>query len=349
MMPVPLELPLRADEAAELAALLFEHAERKPLTGELRDRLAARAAALKLESITAYFGSLSRDPLHPSSYYLAVDGAGPAPLLLHLALATAPTSSVFHKPRLIGRIMNGPEFVVHAIPFGPGDREQIERFATRVDTAFLPRPQGARASLTVRGEYPRAFEICRALQKRSGRNLAAVAGEYHACVWAAIHAGWRQEYSVAAELAAGRGDEAGSGTLGYTRLAIDTSRLPRGEAALKAAAQQHEQIRAARALLKGGSGFELEVGLGGAGAEEAASSIEWLRQDGHAPDLVRVVPENVAALAGVARQHRVTLSFQYAGESGEAIESVVRATAGRFNNYAADPAEAEFLAEHLLS
>src|SRR5262245_51261109 len=122
MTPIPLNLPLRPNEAAELAALIFEHAERKPLTDELRSRLAARAAVLRLESIVPHFGSLSRDPVHPSTYYLAVDGVE-TPHLLHIALGSAPTSSIFHNALLIGRTrrLNGPEFVINAIPFGPGD------------------------------------------------------------------------------------------------------------------------------------------------------------------------------------------------------------------------------------
>ena len=68
MTPVPLDLPLRPSEAAELAILVFEQAERKPLNDEVRNRLAARAAVLRLETVTPYFGSLVRDPVHPSSY-----------------------------------------------------------------------------------------------------------------------------------------------------------------------------------------------------------------------------------------------------------------------------------------
>jgi exonuclease SbcC len=42
--PVPLELPLRPAEAAELANLIFDHAEGKPLSDDVRNRLASRAA-----------------------------------------------------------------------------------------------------------------------------------------------------------------------------------------------------------------------------------------------------------------------------------------------------------------
>jgi hypothetical protein len=119
--PVPLDLPLRPSEAAELAILIFDQAERGPLNDEVRNRLAARAAVLRLETVTPYFGSLARDPVHPSSYYLAVDAGRGEPLLLHLAPATAPTSSIFYKPLLIGRMRrpNGPEIVINSLPFVP--------------------------------------------------------------------------------------------------------------------------------------------------------------------------------------------------------------------------------------
>ena len=44
MTPVPLELPLRTAEAAELANPIFDRAEHRALTDEVRNRMAARAA-----------------------------------------------------------------------------------------------------------------------------------------------------------------------------------------------------------------------------------------------------------------------------------------------------------------
>jgi hypothetical protein len=55
--PVPLELPLRPAEAAELAFLIFDRAEGKPLSDDVRNRLAARAAVLKLQTLTPFPGS----------------------------------------------------------------------------------------------------------------------------------------------------------------------------------------------------------------------------------------------------------------------------------------------------
>jgi hypothetical protein len=238
--PVPLDLPLRPSEAAELAILIFEQAERKPLNDEVRNRLAARGAVLRLETITPYFGSLVRDPVHPSSYYLAVDAGRGEPLLLHLAPATAPTSSVFYKPLLIGRMRrpNGPEIVINSVPFGPSDHENLEKFVAQIGAAFLPRPQGLRPAIAVSGALPAAFDAFRAILKRSGKNLAATAANpaassrdfYYAGLCAAIRAGWREGYSAGVQLVVtGDNVEAARETIrnaaGFTRFSTDTSSL----------------------------------------------------------------------------------------------------------------------------
>ena len=251
MTPVPLDLPLRPSEAAELAILIFEQAERKPLNDEVRNRLAARAAVLHLETVAPYFGSLVRDPVHPSSYYLAVDAGRGEPLLLHLAPATAPTSSIFYKPLLIGRMRrpNGPEIVVNALPFGPSDHENLEKFVSQIGAAFLPRPQGLRAAIAVSGALPAAFDAFRAILKRSGKNLAATSADpavpgrdfYYAGLCAAIRAGWREGYSAGIQLVVGARharpvQETIRDTAGFSRFSTDTSRLFReteNEAALE--------------------------------------------------------------------------------------------------------------------
>ena len=351
MTPVPLDLPLHPNEAAELAGLIFEHAEGKPLTANLRSRMAARVAALKLETITPYFGSLARDPVHPSAYYLAVDGANSSPQLLYLGLGNAPTSSTFHNPLLIGRIqrMNGPEFVINATPFGAADHAHIESFAANIDTAFLPRPQGSRASITVAADAPGAFHIFRTIYKRAGKNLAAISAGYHAGLWSAIRAGWRQEYSAVAAIAMDTATESVRETLAFTRFTVDVSGLPRLEPALKTAEYVHEQIRQARAVLKAGGGFEFEVGLGEITPEDLQWSLEWLKAQGHPPQFVTVCGTgDLEGLAAVARQQKVTLSFRYGGEGGKVVEEIARATEGRLNYHVSTPAEAEFIAEYLI-
>src|SRR5262249_25319025 len=138
--------------------------------------------------------------------------AGDQPLLLHIALATAPTSSVFQKPLLIGRMRRagGPEMIINAIPFGEANEENIEKFASHIDPAFLPVPQGTRAGIVVDSGLPVAFEAFRSIWKRTGKNLAAVAAPpeasprtaYYAAIWAAIRAGWREGYTAGIELPA---------------------------------------------------------------------------------------------------------------------------------------------------
>jgi hypothetical protein len=233
-----MDLPVKASETAALAELIFTHAEGKSLNDELRNRLAGRAGLLQLSSFKPYFGSLARDPAHPSTYYLAVDGRNSQPLLLHIALATAPTSGIFPNPLLIGRMRAaGREIVVNSIPFASKDWENVSRYAEQVDSAFLPRPQGARPAIAVGNRHPEislpaAFEAFRTILKNTGVNMASTVqlsatremttddaiaardGEnptaaghtrvsirhlYHAGLWAAIRSGWREGYNAEAD------------------------------------------------------------------------------------------------------------------------------------------------------
>ena len=180
MTPVPFDLPLRPSEAGELANLVFELAGNRPLGDDVRNRLAARAATLRLETITPHFGSLERDPVHRAMFYLAVDGQQGQPLLLHLALASSPSSALFPKSLLIGRMRRpvGPEMVVNCTPFASTDTEHVRRFATEVNPAFLPRPQGAQPAIAAGNRHPElslpaAFDAFRGILKRAGRNLAS--------------------------------------------------------------------------------------------------------------------------------------------------------------------------------
>lgn len=351
MTPVPLELPLRPPEAAEVANLIFHHAEGKPLSDDMRNRLAARAAAvLKLQSIAPFFGSLERDPVHHSVYYLAVDAT--EPLLLHMALSTAPTSSIYYKPLLIGRMRrpNGSEMVINAIPFGPGDRANVETFAARINPAFYPQPQGARTTITVEEGYPAAFDAFRAIQKRSGKNFAAFSGDYHAVMWAAIRAGWRSAYTVAADLAA----EAGAvtnfrGVEGCSRYSIA---IPASASGLDEAERIYQQIRSARAAVKISRRFDLEWDAASPmTAQFLRSALEDLKERGHAPQLVCPGPlaeADLDNLAATAQHFQITLTFRYRGEPAETVRAIAKATAGRLNYRVCNAAEAEFVAENLL-
>jgi hypothetical protein len=190
--------------------------------------------------VTPYFGSLVRDPVLPSTYYLAIDAGRGEPMLLHLAPATAPTSSIFYKPLLIGRMRrpSGPEIVINAVPFGPSDCENLEKFVSQIGAAFLPRPQGLRPAIAVSGGLAAAFDAFRAILKRSGKNLAATAANpaasgrdfYYAGLCAAIRAGWREGYSAGIHVVvAGDNLDAARETIrnaaGFTRFSIDTSCL----------------------------------------------------------------------------------------------------------------------------
>src|SRR5438477_494828 len=233
-----MDLPLKASEAAALAELIFQNVEGKRLNDDLRNRLAGRAGQLQISTFKPYFGSLARDPVHPSTYYLAVDGRNSQPLLLHIAMASAPTSGIFPNALLIGRMRaSGKEIVVNSIPFASKDWENVRRYTTQVDTAFLPRPQGARPAIAVGNRHPEislpaAFEAFRTILKTTGVNMASTVqlsatremttdeaiaardGEnptaaghtrvsirhlYHAGLWAAIRSGWREGYNAEAD------------------------------------------------------------------------------------------------------------------------------------------------------
>jgi hypothetical protein len=346
--PVPLELPLRPAEAADLANLIFDHAEGKPLSDDVRNRLAARAAVLKLQTIGPFFGSLERDPVHHSVYYLAVEGEG-GPVLLHIALAAAPTSSIYYKPLLIGRMRrpNGSEMVINAIPFGPGDRQNVETFAARINPAFYPQPQGARTTITVEEDYPAAFATFRTIQKRTGKNFAAFSGDSHGAMWAAIRAGWRIPYTVATDVCADL-----AGREGFSRY---TLAVPPTAEGIDQAEKIYQQIRSARAALKISRAFDVEWDSAGPPTPQSLRTLlDDARQYSRLPQLVdpavsgKVGEEDLDALAATAQHFQVTLSFRYRGEPTETVRAIGRAMAGRLNYRVRSAEEAEFVVEELL-
>lgn len=281
MSSIPIQLPLKAAEAVKLAELIFEHAEEHPLNDELRGRLAGRINALALESLEVCTGSLERDPIHPSTYYLAVDataGGLACPLLLRIAPAASPASGLFPDPLLIGRMRTerGSEVVINAISFASTDHASIRTFAERVNRAFLPRPQGAQPAVAVGNRHPEIclpaiFEAFGAILRNTGVDMASTVqlsatresttdaalsardGEnptaaghtrvsirhlYHAGLWAAIRAGWREGYNAEADhiiisgdtpAEIGRSVEAAQEAIrhaaGFTKFTTDTSRL----------------------------------------------------------------------------------------------------------------------------
>jgi hypothetical protein len=238
---VPIELPVKPSDAAALANLIFQYVEKHALNDEARNRLNGRVPSLELSSIVPYIGSLQKDPIHASSYYIAVDASsllGPRPLLLHMTLASSPASSQFSEPLLIGRMRpgGGREIVVNAIPFSFADRDNLRAFTEHIDRAFLPRPQGSQPAIAVEGgspevTLPAAFDAFRAIWKRYGVNAASIApGGTGAGLWAAIRAGWRDGYSAGTSpIIAGENLDAAKREIetyaSFTRFVVDSSGL----------------------------------------------------------------------------------------------------------------------------
>ena len=194
-----LELPVRANEAAALAEVIFEVVSGKRLSDDLRGRIASRAELLGMRTIVPHCGSLEADPIHPSSYLMAIDGVRDGvvkPYLLRIATATAPASGLFQKSILIGRMRpgGGREIVINATPFGPEDREGLHTFAEQVDRVFLPRLQGTSPSIA--SPDAGAFAAFRSIMKSGGLNWASFTTTVEAALCGAIRAGWRDGYSV---------------------------------------------------------------------------------------------------------------------------------------------------------
>lgn len=127
MTPSLFDLPLRLGDAVTVAGLLLDlPVVSRPITDEQRSRLAARAKGLAFTALKPYWPTLERDPIHPSAYYLKVDGIDDQALLLRIAPANTPSSGLFPKAILIGRTYVTPpagsraqttEMVLNAIPY----------------------------------------------------------------------------------------------------------------------------------------------------------------------------------------------------------------------------------------
>jgi hypothetical protein len=309
MSMIPLVLPLRANEAAALADLVYQQLEGQPLTADLRNRFAGRLPQLAIETFTPYPGSLARDPIHPSTYYIAIDTES-APMLLRIALASSPASGLFPGAMLIGRMRpgGGREIVINAIPFHSSDHESVRTFVERVDRAFLPRPQGPQSAIVVEGpDFAAAFRAFRAIVKATGLNLAAIAGDFDVALWSAIRAGWREGWN--AQTAVLTKDTAAAD---YTKFSV-TGTLEQLE-------ETYDRIREA----KSGHVFDFEMAVQG----DIAHALEWMKSRGKPVQFVIVSPDR-CELAAAARQHNAMLSFTNAG--GAQLEQIGIATGGRFH------------------
>jgi len=327
--PVPFDLPVRTGEAAALARILYEHGTR-PLTDDLRNRLSVRAGALKLETIRAYFGSLERDPIHPEAFFLAVDGIDSQPLLMRFAPGSTPSSGLFPKAILIGRMRVGPqETVINAVPFGAGDSERIRTFAWRVMPAVLPRVQGIRSTLSVPVQ-PGIFEQFRAIAKPMGLNVACVSGPVDRILWEAVRSGWRDGYSA---------ESTEMETSGYSRYILHqgadlTARL--------------EAIARARVPLKLGRAFDWELQIDDADtADNVECMLEECRSAGKPAQLIGFAsgkaPADEAWLA-MARRQNVGFSFSGLDDDLRGLSETARTLGGRFNYRAREGSNPQELA-----
>jgi hypothetical protein len=193
-------LPIRAPEAAQLGMLILEHAGDRPITQDVRNRIISRAILLNLNGIRPYFGSLERDPIHPSAIYLAVDAIDAQPLLLRMAPNATPASGLFPKSILIGRVPGpkGMELVLNAVPFSHEATAAIQTFSTVVNPAFQARPASGRSAIVVESShpervYPAAFDGFQKILTERNLNMSGFADPQTAS-WAAIRCGWREGF-----------------------------------------------------------------------------------------------------------------------------------------------------------
>jgi hypothetical protein len=314
MNSIPLVLPLRANEAAALADLIYQQLEGQPLTTDLRNRFAGRLPQLAIETFTPYPGSLARDPIHPSTYYIAIDTES-APMLLRIALASSPASGLFPGAMLIGRMRpgGGREIVINAVPFNFADHENVRTFAEQVDRAFLPRPQGPQSAIVVEGhDFAAAFRAFRAILKTTGLNLAAIAGDFDVALWSAIRAGWREGWNAQTKV-----HTKNTAAADYTKFSV-TGTL-----------EQLDEIYGRIREAKSGRVFDFEMAVHGNVAQgDVAHALDWMKARGKPVQFVIVDPDR-CELAAVARQHNAMLSFTGASEAQ--LEQIGIATLGRFH------------------
>jgi hypothetical protein len=330
MIEIPLVLPIKANEAAALADLVYQQLEGSPLTADLRNRFAARLPQLALETFTPYPGSLARDPIHPSTYYIAIDTQS-APMLLRIALASSPASGLFPGAMLIGRMRpgGGREIVINAVPFQASDRDAVRMFAEQVDPAFLPRPQGPQSAIAVEGDFPAAFRAFRAILKSTGLNFAATVGDYDTALWSAIRAGWREGWNAQTSFrnvdpeppcVSMRAEDAMSSLTSdpsatdYTKFSVAGS--------LEHLCETYDRIRAAKAAHV----FDFEIETPG----EVSHALDWMKSHGKPVQFIVVNPgADLRASADTARHFNAMLSFPSATEPQ--LEQIGIATGGRFH------------------
>ena len=338
----PIEMPVRASEASELADIIFEFAETRRLTDDLRNRMHGRMGNLKLETIVAHTGSLCADPVHPSAFYVAVDGIRNGvskPWLLRVADANTPSSALFPKAILIGRmrLQNRREIVASVVPFGPDDAVHIRTFADEVDRAFLPRPQGTSPSMAAYAT-DEPFAEFRHIHKSGGLNWAATWGSRDAAMWAAIRAGWRDGYSAESEPLPLDSVEACEAAVlmepGYTKFVMATGGLASNPASCaEAIAGVCDFIQKARSPQPAWRRFDLEITMPSADVSAIHALLDELKEQGRmvqsmAPKLV--AGDSLEDLNAAIKRHGAVLKVDVEQSTPiELLREIGGATGGR--------------------
>ncbi len=247
---------------AEARERLARHLESFPTT-----RVRIRPPSLTMEPTSSIF-YLAADLLAEPK---------PKPVLLRFAPGSEPGRERFINSLHAFTVHTsaGP-MSVNVFSFGTADYENIRAFVEEVDRAFLPRPQKAEPAVAAGNRHPEislpaVFDAYREVLNRLGVNMASTVqlsatremtteealkdrdGEdptaightrvsirhlYHAGLWAAIRAGWRDGYTAEADhfIVSGgtpaeisRSIEAAKTAIrhavGYTKFTTDTSRL----------------------------------------------------------------------------------------------------------------------------
>ncbi|MBC8165219.1 MAG: hypothetical protein H7Y20_05010 [Bryobacteraceae bacterium] len=371
---------MRANEAAALADLVFQQVEGRPITDDLRSRLAGRVPALGLASMVPLMASLVRDPLHSSAYYVAIDSGtegSTTGLLLYLTLASAPSNQTFPRSILIGRMRPGGtrEIVVSAIPFSFSDYDNISAFVDRIDPSIALRPQGSQSSLTVEIErsatdLSAAFEGFRQIRRSTGANVAAVSPLWGGpavlketrlvALWAAVRSGWRSGLSVCTPSINidpdGEPSEGFDGVREMIRYASENTRfgvtLPAVSAECLGAAEEIYQLINHSKAASHSRQFDFEVTFAESAsptsADDLKSCLQFLRDRNcsvqfSAPCLGP--PDRMVAAAAelsvVSRSFGATLSFTASGLDAALLRQMGRATGGRANCRISSGADAE--------
>ncbi len=321
MTPSLFDLPLRLGDCVSLASLVYEFAEGRTLNDEIRNRIAGRAALAGFQALSPLMGSLERDPIHPSAYYVCADGVDGQPMLIRIATAQTPGSGLFPKAILIGRThLGNRELVISAVPFGPDNRLPITTFSTELNKAFQPKTFGTKPVIRVRSHSPAtqfgpAADGFRAILKATGQNKACFAAVpetdvesfYFHTMWAVIRAGWREGYAIQGEPQSVADSRASKE---FTRVAVRTA----------------EWLPAMRESRK--RSFDVELITA---EEEAESSLEALKEAGWSAQSLRLAepPKNMEALEALAQRFRTQLNLQdiILPENGDR-QSIVDAVSG---------------------